>query len=51
MIAERDINRKSDARILLIDDDALVVKSLKGILEKKGYHVDTAFTGEEAIEK
>jgi len=39
------------ARILIVDDDESVRKSLIMILEEKGYSVDTAENGREAIEK
>jgi len=38
-------------RILVVDDESAVLKSFRGILELKGYSVDTAETGREAIEK
>ena len=38
-------------RILVIDDDEVVRKNFKAILEHEGYNVDTAVTGKEAIEK
>jgi DNA-binding NtrC family response regulator len=38
-------------RILIIDDDKLVLGNFKDILELEGYSVDTAETGKEAIEK
>jgi DNA-binding NtrC family response regulator len=38
-------------RILVIDDDEVVRKNLKAILELEGYHVDTAVTGKEAVDK
>ena len=38
-------------RILVIDDDGVVLKNFKAILELEGYNVDTAVTGKEAIEK
>ncbi|MEM2225998.1 MAG: response regulator [Candidatus Bathyarchaeia archaeon] len=38
-------------RILVVDDDEAILESLKTILELKGYIVDTAKTGHEAIEK
>jgi DNA-binding NtrC family response regulator len=38
-------------RILVIDDDEAVVKSMARLLEFEGYLVDTAETGEEAVEK
>jgi len=37
--------------ILVVDDDKAILESLKLILEKEGYIVDTAETGGEAIEK
>ena len=39
------------ARILVVDDDESVRKILTIILEEKGYVVDTAENGKEAIEK
>jgi DNA-binding NtrC family response regulator len=38
-------------RILVIDDDEVVRKNFRAILELEGYDVDTAVTGKEAIEK
>ena len=38
-------------RILIVDDDKLILKNFKQILELEGYVVDTAETGREAIEK
>jgi len=38
-------------RILVIDDDEAVVKSMARLLEFEGYQVDTAGTGGEAVEK
>ncbi len=37
--------------ILVIDDDKSVLRTFTRILEKSGYEVDMAETGEEAIEK
>lgn len=37
--------------ILIVDDNREIVESFKGILELKGYTVDTATTGQEAIDK
>jgi len=39
------------ARILVVDDDESVRKVLATILEEKGYVIDTAENGKEAIEK
>lgn len=39
------------ARILVVDDDESIRKILTTILEEKGYVVDTAENGKEAIEK
>jgi DNA-binding NtrC family response regulator len=39
------------ARILVVDDDESIRKTLATILEERGYVVDTAKNGKEAIEK
>jgi DNA-binding response OmpR family regulator len=38
-------------RILIVDDDDTIRKTLKAILEDEGYSVDLAATGQEAIQK
>ncbi|MBS7614569.1 response regulator [Candidatus Bathyarchaeota archaeon] len=38
-------------KILVVDDDQQILKSLKTILESKGYEVEIAESGEEATEK
>jgi len=38
-------------RILVVDDEKAVLESFREILELKGYSVDTAENGQEAIEK
>ncbi len=38
-------------RILVVDDDETIRKVLTTILEEKGYEVETAETGKEAIRK
>ena len=38
-------------RILIVDDDKLILDGFRQILELEGYIVDTAETGREAIEK
>jgi DNA-binding NtrC family response regulator len=40
-----------EKRILIVDDDTQVLNAFKQTLEHKGYQVDTAETGKEAIEK
>lgn len=39
------------ARILVVDDDETIRKTMKAILEDEGYRVDLAATGKEAIQK
>ena len=39
------------ARILVVDDDEMILESLVSILESEGYIASTARTGKEAIEK
>lgn len=39
------------ARILVVDDDENIRKTMKAILEDEGYLVDLAGTGKEAIQK
>jgi DNA-binding NtrC family response regulator len=39
------------ARILIVDDDESIRKTISTILEEKGYSVDSAENGKEAIEK
>ena len=38
-------------RILLVDDEPLMLKGLKYTLEQEGYETDLAMDGEEAMEK
>ena len=38
-------------KVLVVDDETEVVKSLKRILEGKGYQVETAFDGVEAVKQ
>ena len=37
--------------VIVIDDDKSILRTLKRILQKSGYEVDTAETGKEAIEQ
>ena len=39
------------AKILIIDDDADIVESMKVVLEDKKYDVVTAFSGSEGLKK
>ena len=41
----------SKGRILLVDDDPLVIKTLQKCLANYGYEVETALNGAEAVEK
>ena len=38
-------------RILVVDDDATILRAFKRILEKEGYTVEIAETGNEALKK
>jgi DNA-binding response OmpR family regulator len=38
-------------RILVVDDDANILRVFKSILEKEGYLVETAGTGKDAVKK
>ena len=38
-------------RILLVDDEPLILKGLKYTLEQDGYETDTALDGQEALDK
>jgi DNA-binding NtrC family response regulator len=40
-----------NSRILLIDDDESILRTISSILEEKGYEVDTASNAEEALKK
>jgi len=42
---------KENKKILIVDDDQSILKSFKAILQAKGYSIDTAETGKEAIAK
>jgi len=41
----------SSTKIFIVDDELIMRKSLSGWLERDGYEVDTAESGEEALEK
>ena len=38
------------AKVLVVDDEKLIVKGIRFSLEQDGYEVDCAYDGEEAIE-
>ena len=40
---------KIKGKILVVDDEKLIVKGIKYNLEQDGYMVETAFDGEEAV--
>lgn len=40
----------NDSKILLVDDDELILKVINRILSKEGYEVKTAANGKEALE-
>jgi two-component system response regulator VicR len=40
-----------DTRLLLVDDEPLLVKGLKHLLEQEGFTVVTAFNGEQGLER
>lgn len=50
-MAQRELGEKmgEQKRILLVDDDDIILETLQLILEEEGYVVDTAGTGKEAI--
>ncbi len=41
----------NNPKILVVDDELPVCKSMASVLENQGYFVDTAFSGEEALKK
>jgi DNA-binding NtrC family response regulator len=45
------MNEMEGARVLVVDDEEGIRKSLKAVMEKKGCLVDTAENGQEAIAK
>jgi two-component system, NtrC family, response regulator HydG len=48
--AENQTMPESAVRIMIVDDEAVVRRSLGGWLAEEGYHVDTAASGKEALE-
>ena len=42
---------KIKERILIVDDDESICRTLSLILQEEGYETDVAYTGKEAIEK
>ena len=43
--------RSKMARVLVVDDEKLIVKGIRFSLEQDGYEVDCAYDGDEAIER
>ena len=41
----------SNTKILIVDDELIMRESLAGWLERDGHEIDTAASGEEALEK
>ena len=39
------------ARVLVVDDEKLIVKGIRFSLEQDGYEVDCAYDGDEALER
>jgi len=44
-------NKSLENLILVVDDDKVILKSFRRILEMEGYCVDTAESGEQSLEK
>jgi len=51
MVEWRSLNELEKKRILVVDDDANILRGFKSILEKEGYTVETAETGKDALKK
>ncbi|HLO76804.1 MAG TPA: response regulator [Magnetospirillum sp.] len=47
---DSDEDPGDDRRVLLVDDEALSVMMVSEFLHRQGYHVDTAYDGQEAYE-
>jgi excisionase family DNA binding protein len=50
-IDNRPSGQAAAKRILLIDDDAIVLRTMTKFLQRAGYHVEPANNGEEAVAK
>jgi DNA-binding NtrC family response regulator len=50
-VDRRTVMDEEKTRILVVDDDVDILRVFKVILEKEGYVVETAETGEAALEK
>jgi len=46
-----DIRRRMDRKVLIVDDEKLIVKGIKYSLEQDNMVVDVAYDGKEAVEK
>lgn len=51
MSAKDNTNSTEKKRVLLIDDDKAILRSIGLVLEKNGFSTDKAETGSEALEK
>ena len=51
METNSEVNMERKAAVLIVDDDESTCKSLSLIFKKKGYDIETAGTGEEAVKK
>jgi excisionase family DNA binding protein len=50
-VAQQTINQPSPKRIMVIDDDKLVLKTVAKLLKSHGYSVEPAESGEEALSR
>ncbi len=50
-LARAKIKKENIRRVLVVEDDKSLNKTLTGILSKEGYDVDAAYTGKEALNK
>jgi two-component system, NtrC family, response regulator HydG len=51
MLLDQSLAQQTPVKILVVDDDRLIVKTTCDILRIKGYQPIAAFTGEEGVEK
>ncbi len=46
-----ELNQEAMPRVLVVDDEAVVVNSIRKTLNRKAYHIGEAFSGREALER